>query len=80
MRRKTCQAFGKSFFRNGLIAALLHPFDSVSQTDPIPEHGSLDEFTMHEQPGNDVVFADLLFDLLGESGYFSGHLLFGPGL
>ncbi len=80
MRHKNLPGLGKSFFRNGLIAALLHPFDSVSQTDPIPEHSSLDELTMPDQPGNDVVFADLLFDRLGESGYFSGHLLFGPGL
>ena len=80
MRHKNLPGLGKSFFRNSLIAALLHPFDRVSQTDPIPGHGRLDESMMHEQPGHDVVFADLLLDLLGESSYFSDHLLFGPGL
>ena len=80
MRHKNLPGLGKSFFRNGLIAALLHPFDRVSQTDPIPEHGRLDELAMHAQPGNDVVFADLLFDRPGESGYFNGHLFWGPRL
>ncbi len=71
---------GKSFFRHGLIADVLRPLDSVLKADPVSVYGGLDEFTMHAQPGNDVVFADLLLDLLGEPGYFSGHLLFGPGL
>ena len=80
MRHKNLPGLGKSFFRNGLIAALLRPLDSVLNADPVSVYGGLDEFTMHAQPGNDVVFADLLLDLLGESGYFSSHLLLGPGL
>ncbi len=80
MRHKNLPGLGKSFFINGLIAALLRPQDSVLNTDPVSVYGGLDEFTMHAQPGNNVVFADLLLDLLGESGYFSGHLLLGPGL
>ena len=54
------------------------PLHGGFQPDFIAPRGRLDQRVMHEQPGRNVVFSYLIFNLPNEPGRLEDHRLFRP--